>query len=166
MLMHACFCVPMMARTINNNYEIFLNSPMQIFWMFTGIVKYDFAYPLRDLRVEVMNVCKGCVWILWCCSWSHVHFSFSLICVLCCSLFERALETCGLEFRSDKLWDKYIDWEAKNEKYVNITQIYRRLMTTPTKCYSTHFDKYVNCEHIQLTHGTISLNKSRQLWQV
>ena len=141
MLMHACFCVPMMARTINNNYEIFLNSPMQIFWMFPGIVKYDLAYPFY-LRVEVMNVCKGqCLDIM---VLLHVHFSFSLICVLCCSLFERALETCGLEFRSDKLWDKYIDWEAKNEKYVNITQIYRRLMTTPTKCYSTHFDKYVN----------------------
>lgn len=58
-------------------------------------------------------------------------------------LFERALEICGFEFRSDKLWDKYIDWEAKNEEYVNITQIYKRLLTTPTKCFSTHFDKYV-----------------------
>lgn len=57
-------------------------------------------------------------------------------------LFERALDTCGLEFRSDKLWDKFIDWEVKNENYPKITQIYRRLLSTPTKCYSTHFDKY------------------------
>ena len=53
----------------------------------------------------------------------------------------RAIEACGLEFKSDQLWDKYIDWETKNGCLQTITQLYRRLLSIPTKCYSTHYDK-------------------------
>jgi len=79
-------------------------------------------------------------------------------------LFERALEICGFEFRSDKLWDKYIDWEAKNEEYVNITQIYKRLLTTPTKCFSTHFDNVK--EHVDKREPWVILSQTElaELW--
>ncbi|XP_067938391.1 pre-mRNA-processing factor 39-like [Watersipora subatra] len=61
-------------------------------------------------------------------------------------LFVRAIHSCGLEFKSDKVWDMYIDWEAKHNNLIQITEIYRQLLSTPTKCYTTHYDNIK--EHI------------------
>lgn len=55
--------------------------------------------------------------------------------------FERAIEACGLEFRSDKLWDAYIKWETENKDLVRVVAIYDRLLATPTLGYNGHFDK-------------------------
>ena len=55
--------------------------------------------------------------------------------------FERALAACGLEFRSDKLWEAYIKWENEGKNVRNIIAIYDRLLTTPTQGYNNHFDK-------------------------
>lgn len=55
--------------------------------------------------------------------------------------FERALTACGLEFRSDRLWDTYIKWETEGKRLQNVTAIYDRLLVTPTQGYTTHFDK-------------------------
>lgn len=57
--------------------------------------------------------------------------------------FERALTACGLEFRSDRLWDVYIKWETEAKRYQNVTGLYDRLLATPTQGYTNHFDKYV-----------------------
>jgi len=62
------------------------------------------------------------------------------------SNFEKALETCGLEFRSDRLWEAYIKWETENKNLQNITNIYDRLLATPTQGYQSHFDGF--CEHV------------------
>lgn len=59
------------------------------------------------------------------------------------SQFERALAACGLEFRSDRLWDGYIKWETEGKRLQNVTSIYDRLLATPTQGYTTHFDKSV-----------------------
>lgn len=55
--------------------------------------------------------------------------------------FERALEACGLEFRSDKLWEAYIKWETDNKRLQHVFHIYDRLLGTPTQGYNGHFDK-------------------------
>lgn len=57
------------------------------------------------------------------------------------SQFERAVDACGLEFRSDKLWDAYLKWENEGKRYQNVVKIYDRLLTIPTQGYSGHFDK-------------------------
>lgn len=57
------------------------------------------------------------------------------------SQFERAVEACGLEFRSDKLWDAYLKWENENKCYQRMVKIYDRLLAIPTQGYSGHFDK-------------------------
>lgn len=57
--------------------------------------------------------------------------------------FERALNSCGLEFRSDKLWEAYIKWETENKKFLNVVTLYDRLLVTPTQGYNSHFDRYV-----------------------
>lgn len=55
--------------------------------------------------------------------------------------FERAIDECGLEFRSDKLWDAYIKWETDAKRYNKVLGIYDRLVAVPTQGYSTHFNK-------------------------
>lgn len=57
------------------------------------------------------------------------------------SQFERAIAACGLEFRSDRLWDSYIKWETEGKRLQNVTAIYDKLLTTPTQGYVSHFDK-------------------------
>lgn len=59
------------------------------------------------------------------------------------SQFERALAACGLEFRSDRLWDSFIKWETEGKRLQNVTATYDRLLATPTQGYTSHFDKYV-----------------------
>lgn len=60
------------------------------------------------------------------------------------SQFERAVNACGLEFRSDKLWEAYIKWETENKRLNNVINVYDRLLDTPTQGYSSHFEKYVH----------------------
>ncbi|XP_065371560.1 pre-mRNA-processing factor 39 [Calliphora vicina] len=58
------------------------------------------------------------------------------------SQFERAVESCGFEFRSDKLWDAYLKWENEGKRYQNMVKIYDRLIAIPTQGYSGHFDNF------------------------
>ncbi|XP_045777061.1 pre-mRNA-processing factor 39 isoform X2 [Maniola jurtina] len=62
------------------------------------------------------------------------------------SQYERAIEACGLEFRSDRLWESYIKWEAENGSALHVTNIYDRLLATPTLGYTSHFDNFQ--EHV------------------
>lgn len=55
--------------------------------------------------------------------------------------FERALTSCGLEFRSDKLWEAYIKWETEAKRMLNVVLVYDRLLATPTQGYNGHFDR-------------------------
>lgn len=60
-----------------------------------------------------------------------------------CSLYERALSAAGLEFRSDKLWEDYINWEMKHKNLPLVTALYDRLLKAPTQLYSQHFERFV-----------------------
>nr|CAI5817395.1 unnamed protein product [Callosobruchus analis] len=62
------------------------------------------------------------------------------------SQFERALAACGLEFRSDRLWDQYVKWETEGKRPQKVTAIYDRLLATPTQGYTSHFDNFQ--EHV------------------
>ncbi|KAL4141632.1 hypothetical protein QTP88_004238 [Uroleucon formosanum] len=56
--------------------------------------------------------------------------------------FEKGLEMCGLEYRSDRLWDHYIKWEIEQNKLVNAFNIYSRLLATQTLGYLQHFENF------------------------
>ncbi|XP_057669540.1 pre-mRNA-processing factor 39 [Diorhabda carinulata] len=62
------------------------------------------------------------------------------------SQFERALLACGLEFRSDRLWDSYIKWETEGKRLQKVTALYDKLLAIPTQGYVAHFDNFQ--EHI------------------
>ncbi|MFH4983177.1 hypothetical protein AB6A40_009886 [Gnathostoma spinigerum] len=57
-------------------------------------------------------------------------------------LYNRALEACGLEFRSDKLWEEYISWELNNNEPNRVGLLYDQLLSIPTLMYSNHFGRY------------------------
>ena len=59
------------------------------------------------------------------------------------SLFELAMAAAGTDFRSDKLWDMYINWERDRGQHREVTAIFDVLLGVPTQLYSHHFDKYV-----------------------
>uniref|UniRef100_A0A2P2I0P4 Pre-mRNA-processing factor 39-like n=1 Tax=Hirondellea gigas TaxID=1518452 RepID=A0A2P2I0P4_9CRUS len=61
--------------------------------------------------------------------------------------FERATKSCGIEFRSDKMWDAYINWENSNKRYSCVTAIYDRLLATPVSKYMQHWTKFQ--EHVK-----------------
>lgn len=71
------------------------------------------------------------------CEASGVGFPWANVC-------SDVAEACGLEFRSDRLWESYIKWEAENGSALNVTNIYDRLLATPTLGYTSHFDKFVH----------------------
>lgn len=56
-------------------------------------------------------------------------------------LYERAITAAGTDFRSDKLWDNYINWE-KERDLRRVTALYDRLFRIPTQLYSHHFDNF------------------------
>lgn len=56
--------------------------------------------------------------------------------------FEKAIAECGLEFRSDKLWEAYIKWETDAKRVTRVVSVYDRLLATPTQGYNGHFDRY------------------------
>ena len=57
--------------------------------------------------------------------------------------FEKALNKCGLDYRSDRLWESFIDWEKSKGNWKNVMKLYERLLDTPVQNSQTHFKKYV-----------------------
>ena len=61
-------------------------------------------------------------------------------------MFERALADAGLEFRSDKLWETYVDWlkeRGNRESVGKMSLVFDRLLQTPTQHYKRHFTTLV-----------------------
>ena len=58
-----------------------------------------------------------------------------------CRLYERAITAAGTDFRSDKLWESYIDWELELNNPVHVTALFDRVLAVPTHLYSQHFEK-------------------------
>ncbi|KAI9553562.1 hypothetical protein GHT06_021480 [Daphnia sinensis] len=56
--------------------------------------------------------------------------------------FERAMTVCGLEFRSDRLWELYINWEVERDDLRRVFQIYDKLLAVPTQFHTTHWDNF------------------------
>ena len=60
------------------------------------------------------------------------------------SLFEDAIQAAGIEFRSNKLWDAYIEWEKSQGNLKHVTEIYDRLIALPTLNPLKNWRRYVS----------------------
>lgn len=58
------------------------------------------------------------------------------------SLFEKSLNDCGSDFRSDQLWQLYISWLNDNKKFTKIAAVYDRLFTVATAKHDQHFRNF------------------------
>ena len=56
---------------------------------------------------------------------------------------EKALATAGLEYRSDVLWELVIEKEATRAELRFVTDLFRRVLSTPTKLYNKHWDNFI-----------------------
>ncbi|XP_066426749.1 pre-mRNA-processing factor 39-like isoform X3 [Molothrus aeneus] len=56
--------------------------------------------------------------------------------------FEAALAAAGMDFRSDKLWESYLEWERERGDLRAVTAIYDRLLSMPTQLYSHHWERF------------------------
>uniref|UniRef100_A0A8C8ICF0 Pre-mRNA-processing factor 39 n=1 Tax=Oncorhynchus tshawytscha TaxID=74940 RepID=A0A8C8ICF0_ONCTS len=64
--------------------------------------------------------------------------------------YEHAVLAAGTDFRSDRLWEAYINWETEQERLANVTAIYDRILGIPTQLYSQHLQRY-DCSFIMVT---------------
>ncbi|KAI1229730.1 Pre-mRNA-processing factor 39, partial [Lamprotornis superbus] len=77
--------------------------------------------------------------------------------------FEAALAAAGMDFRSDKLWESYLEWERERGDLRAVTAIYDRLLSMPTQLYSHHWERFK--EHVlQHPPGAI-LSPEELLWE-
>jgi len=56
--------------------------------------------------------------------------------------YEAATLACGLEFRSDKLWEHYLHWELELNELRNVLVVYDKVISTPTQKYQEHFSSF------------------------
>merc|ERR1719361_2493321 len=56
---------------------------------------------------------------------------------------EKALATAGLEYRSDVLWELVIEKEVARAELRFVTDLFRRVLSTPTKLYNKHWDNFI-----------------------
>ncbi|XP_044026236.1 pre-mRNA-processing factor 39 isoform X2 [Siniperca chuatsi] len=61
--------------------------------------------------------------------------------------YEHAVLAAGTDFRSDRLWEAFVNWETEQEKLANVTAIYDRILGIPTQLYSQHFQRFK--DHVQ-----------------
>ncbi len=56
---------------------------------------------------------------------------------------QRAILTAGLDFKSDVLWEHYIDYELERKNFKHITEIFAKLVAVPTKLFNKHWDNLI-----------------------
>jgi len=70
--------------------------------------------------------------------WSLTYYK---IYTVLSSLFKRAIDAAGMEFKSTKLWEAYIEWERTLGNLRNVTEIFDQLITAPTHQYIKNWQK-------------------------
>lgn len=64
-----------------------------------------------------------------------------------CSLFERAAACVGLDFLAHPFWDKYIEYEERQEAHDKIFAILQRVIHIPMHQYARYFERFRQLAH-------------------
>ncbi|XP_073514680.1 pre-mRNA-processing factor 39-like isoform X2 [Phyllobates terribilis] len=56
-------------------------------------------------------------------------------------VFKDAIDSCGMDYRSDELWSRYIEYETKHNNFKEAMMLYNRVLNIPTLRYQTHFER-------------------------
>ena len=57
-------------------------------------------------------------------------------------VYERAMDQCGREWKSDKIWDNYVKWEQEKGSDVTVFKLYHRILATPTHGINKNFESF------------------------
>jgi pre-mRNA-processing factor 39 len=103
---------------------------------------------------------------LWIHYLNHVKSEFGSKPDFVRSQYERAIEACGKEWRSDKLWDHFVKWETQIEKdkevgtknYFRVIALYDRILCNPTQGLSHQFDMFKDFVKEQLPKDVLEIN--------
>nr|XP_020633081.1 pre-mRNA-processing factor 39-like isoform X2 [Pogona vitticeps] len=79
-----------------------------------------------------------------------------------CGTFESAVAAAGVDFRSDKLWEMYVEWQKEQGDLRAITAIYDRVLSTPTQLYNHHWEKFK--EHVAMHYPKDIISVEELLW--
>eukprot|EP00117_Sycon_ciliatum_P029205 scpid36569/ scgid2453/ Pre-mRNA-processing factor 39; PRP39 homolog len=58
------------------------------------------------------------------------------------AIYDAAIATAGLDFRSDRLWETYIDWLKNLSCLKDALDVFDQVLCVPTQQYSKHFDRF------------------------
>ncbi|EEB05064.1 U1 snRNP-associated protein Usp105 [Schizosaccharomyces japonicus yFS275] len=64
-------------------------------------------------------------------------------------LFQAGAESIGLDFLSHPFWDKYIEFEERQERQDNVFRLLERLIRTPLHQYARYFEKFMQVAQTQ-----------------
>ncbi|XP_018018000.1 uncharacterized protein LOC108674549 isoform X2 [Hyalella azteca] len=63
------------------------------------------------------------------------------------SVVTQAIEDCmecvGASYRSVEVWDYCIQYYTQQENFIKLVQVYKKLLSTPTKQYNKHWDRFL-----------------------
>ena len=87
---------------------------------------------------------------LWIHYLNHVRSEFGSKPDFVRAQYERAVDSCGKEWKSDKFWDHYVKWEIQMEKdkeigeknYAKVIKLYERILQNPTQGLNQQFDMF------------------------
>ncbi|XP_058016147.1 pre-mRNA-processing factor 39-like isoform X3 [Ahaetulla prasina] len=79
-----------------------------------------------------------------------------------CGTFEAAVAAAGVDFRSDKLWEMYVEWQKDQGDLRAVTGIYDRVLSTPTQLYSHHWENFK--EHLSSHPPVDILSMEELMW--
>ena len=68
------------------------------------------------------------------------------------------MNTVGLDYRSDTVWEHYIDREIEAGQLRYATDLFRRVIGIPTKLYNKHWDNFIGNVFIFLLFVLINSN--------
>lgn len=64
-----------------------------------------------------------------------------------CSLFERGASLVGLDFLAHPFWDKYIEYEERQEAQDRVFAIHARVIRIPMHQYARYYERFRNLAH-------------------
>ncbi|KAM6307745.1 LOW QUALITY PROTEIN: pre-mRNA-processing factor 39-like [Podargus strigoides] len=74
----------------------------------------------------------------------------------------RQVAAAGMDFRSDKLWELYVEWEREQGELRAVTGIYDRVLSMPTQLYSHHWTS--SAPHVLQHPPSAVLSPEELLW--
>uniref|UniRef100_A0A1I7YFX1 Pre-mRNA-processing factor 39 n=1 Tax=Steinernema glaseri TaxID=37863 RepID=A0A1I7YFX1_9BILA len=102
---------------------------------------YSRAQEVYEKGVEAVGISSD-LWISYAAFLRQQHNESSDDVKKIRKVYQRAVDTCGRDFRSDKLWEEYLLWEGANGELRNVMALYDQLLATPTFQFAQNVERF------------------------